>query len=450
MTHTGVIPGLSVLLALFCLASCIPTDNTLGSALVPTSQDITIKTAVLDLPLEETRTMADLQSCVSNGVTVGNIGTEFYSEGLLSVTSTVDSVSWGTNPVVKRVYLSLIRDTTLVLQDDQLYVPQNIYVHRLNFELDSTHVNGAVDRFKTAYYDPEPISTGGSIYTGGEAWAVELKKEIGEQLLRIPMETRDSAELFMKQFYGFCLRGDYPDDPRVFPDKEGRLSLFDLTTSFLILSWEYTNDEGNRMTSLAYFSLGSKYTVNLYHTLKAAPDIRDGITVQGLTGSKPYVKASQVKRAIQEWAASQQIPESELVIAKATVEFPFEYEGDRTQFDHYASTLYPCRKTTVNHAPYYSPISEINNTELENGAIDRSLLQYKSNISIWLQNLLRKQDSEITAEDDLWFMPTYSFYNSTTGQTYYFADNFYYTQTRLNGTGDTRHPVLRLTYSVLK
>lgn len=451
MKHTGVFLGLAALLALFCLASCINTDNTLGSALVPTSQDITIKTATLDLPIEETRATADLQSCVSNSITVGNIGTEFYSEGLMSVTSSVDSVVWGSNPVVKRVYLSFACDTTLVMQDDQRNIPQNLYVHRLNFELDSSDVNGTVERFKKPYYDPEPVSLGGVVYTGGEAWSIDLKQEIGEQLLRIPMATRDSAELFMKQFYGFCLRGDYPDDAQVFPDQEGRLTLFDLSSSYLILSWEYTDDEGNRKASQAYFALGKNYTINLYHTLQTSSDAREGITVQGLTGSKPYLKASAIKRLIKEWADSQQIPEQDLVIAKATVEFPFEYDGDRTQFKFSAPTLYPCRKTkTAKGYPYYAPISEINNTELENGAIDRSLLQYKSNISLYLQSLLRKADSDLTEADDLWFMPIYSFYNNTTGLTYHYADNFYYTKTRLNGTSEARHPVLRLTYSVLK
>ena len=178
MKHTGVLLSLA-LLAACCLASCIHTDDTLGSALVPSSQDITIQTAALDLPLQGMRASDDLQSRVTGSVTVGNIGTDFYSEGLMTITASTDSIVWGKNPTVQRVYLSMVRDTALVMRDDQLYIPQNIYVHRLNFELDSTHVNATHDRFKGQYYDPEPISTGGFVYTGDDAWSVELKKEIG-------------------------------------------------------------------------------------------------------------------------------------------------------------------------------------------------------------------------------------------------------------------------------
>ena len=75
---------------------------------------------------------------------------------------------------------------------------------------------------------------------------------------------------------------------------------------------------------------------------------------------------------------------------------------------------------------------------------------YTYYISLYLQDLLSQEDSDIDDEDDLWFMPTYSYYNSNTGTTYYYADNYFYTQTTLNGTSALRHPVLKLTYSVLK
>ena len=451
MKHTGVFFGLAALLAACWLTSCIPTDNTLGSSLVPSNQDITIKTETLDLPLQPMQASGDLQSRISSGLDIGSIGTEFCSEGLVSVTPAIDSIVWGKDPAVQRVYLSMVLDTALVMRDDQKAIPQNIYVHRLNFELDSTCRNGTAERFKTAYYDAEPISTGGCIYTGDDAWSIELKKEIGEELLRFPMATLDSAELFMKQFYGLCMRTDHPDDAEVSRDGEGRLNLFDLSSSYLILNWNYTDDDGNRKTSSAYFSLGAKHAMNLYRTLRTTTATSDQIVVQGLTGSKPIVSGLHLKHAVEGWAIRSGIPPENLVIAKAIVEFPFEYTGTSSQFDHYALNLFPCQRLLDDDGvPYYAPIEEINDTALEDGSINRSLLCYKSNISLYLQDLLSMDDDEIDEEDDLWFMPTYSYYNSTTGVTYYYADNFYYSQTILNGTGSLRHPVLKLTYSVLK
>ena len=81
--------------------------------------------------------------------------------------------------------------------------------------------------------------------------------------------------------------------------------------------------------------------------------------------------------------------------------------------------------------------------------MDRSNLWYKSNVSIYLQRLLHKAAAEVTAEDDLWMMPTVSTTNSYTGDLSYYSDCYFYPQDLLNGTGALRHPVLRLTYSVL-
>ena len=172
--------------------------------------------------------------------------------------------------------------------------------------------------------------------------------------------------------------------------------------------------------------------------------------VEGLNGNKPWLDAGQLRSAVADWARSKDIPLENLVITKATVEFPFEYGGDSHQLDHYASSLYPCQRTVTDGLPYYTPVTDINETDLENGAINRSQLYYKSNISFYLQNLIKKDAGSLTDEDDLWFMPTIAYYNSTTGVTYYFADNVYYTQTRLNGMDAARHPVLKLTYTVLK
>ena len=120
MRHSGIATAL--LLTVFFLASCITTDPTLGSALVSDSQDITIQTVTLDLPLSESRAAADLQSRISNGITVGNIGSELYSEGLMSVTPASDSVDWGKNPVVRRIYISFTCDSIQALRDDQLHI----------------------------------------------------------------------------------------------------------------------------------------------------------------------------------------------------------------------------------------------------------------------------------------------------------------------------------------
>ena len=451
MRHSGVILSLAALLTAFCLASCITTDRSLGARLVPSNQDITLHTATLDLPVS--LKMADsLQTAVSQSITVGAIRTKTFGllhcDAAMSVTAASDSIIWGGNPTVRSLTLNLVVDTNLVVNPSQLYIPQNFYIHQLNVELDSTMVYN--NSLSEKDYNPEILSEGGFVYTGGDSYTVKLKEKIAQRLFEIPMATLDSAELFMKAFYGFYLRCDDPVEGL----DGGRLNLFDLSSSTLTLTYEYDAEDGNRKTNTAIFQVGTRYTVNVCNAGSRqleSDNPADAIFMEGLSGIKPHIEALRLKDAINAWAAAQQIPVENLVIAKATFSFPFEYDGDRTQFDYYAANIFPCKRTpNSSNFVRYTPIDEINDTNLESGLIDRALLEYKSNVSIYLQDLVKRDRSQITAADDLWLMPTLTYYNSNTGATYYYADYFYYAQSVLNGTAAARHPVVTLTYTILK
>lgn len=446
----GVTIGLAALLAAFCMASCITTDHTVGSGFVPTDQDITLKSVTLDLPVG--LRMADsLQTSVAQNVTVGAIRTKrfglFHSDGAMSLVPAYDSIVWGKNPTVRSLSLTLALDTALVVHESQRYIPQNLYVHPLSAQLDSTTTYN--NSLTEAAYDPDVLSDGGIVYTGGPAYAVQLKKEFGERLFRIPMSTLDSAELFMKEIHGLYLRCDDPEEGT----EGGRLNSFDLSSSYLTLTYDYDDEEGNRKTTSALFLVGTYHTVNRCSAgsrMLEQADPADGLYMEGICGIKPHIDARALRARIEAWAAAEQIPMDELVVAKATLSFPFEYDGDRKQFDSYSGNLFPCRRVRGSYQTIYTPISDINDTETENGAIDRSLLTYTASASIYVQDLVRRKAEDLTEEDDLWIMPTTSYYSTTTGTTYYYADSFYYAQDLLNGTAAARHPVIKLTYTILK
>ena len=450
MKRTGISLGCAVLLTLFFLVSCIDTDYTLGSRMVPDNQDISLHTATLDLPVD--LRMADsLQTTVTSSVTLGAIRTNrfglFHSDAAFSVTPANDSITWGRNPAVRSITLSMTADTALIVNASQRYIPQNFYVHQLNLELDSTMTYN--NSLPADCYRPELLAEGGCIYMGEGLYEVTITKAIGERLFQIPMSVLDSADLFMKQFYGFYLRCDDPEEGT----EGGRLTCFDLSSSFLYLTYDYDDDEGIRRTKTVTFNLGEYYCLNRSSAgsrdLEEA-DTRQTLYMEGLCGIKPHIDARKVRSLVAAWAAENQIPLNNLLIAKATVSFPFEYNGDRTQFDYYSTTMFPSRRVRGETQVIYTPLDEINNTSMEDGTIDRSLLQYTSNISIYLQDLIQRDVSSINADDDLWMMPIVSYYNSYTSTTYYYSDYYYYTQNVLNGTAADRHPVLKLTYSILK
>ena len=450
MKH-GVASLAVAVLSLFFLTACIEKDYILGSALVPSDQDISIKTAQFDLPVD--LRMADsLQSAISQSITLGAIRTRtfglFHSESAMTVTAAVDSIDWGRNPSVRRIYLTLSRDTAIVVNNAQRYVPQNLYIHRLTTQLDSTHRYNC--SLSAADYEAEDLIIGRVPYMGEESYTIDLKPSFGEQFFQLPMATLDSAELMMKAMPGLYLTCDDPVEEL----EGGRLNVFVLSASGLYLMYEYDDADGQRKSATATFQLGQYYTLNVA-TSGAGKLVTDQpadvVYMEGLCGIKPHIQASRLRSLIEDWAKANDIPLSNLLVAKATLEFPFEFNGDRSQYDFWSHSLYPCRRTySTNGILSYGPISEINDNALERGNIDRSQLTYKSNASIYLQNLLRKDASAITPEDDLWMMSTVSTTNSYSNETYYYADYYFYQQNILNGTGATRRPVLNLTYSVLK
>ncbi len=450
MKKTGVSFGLAALLAMSCLVSCITKDYTLGSGLVPAIQDISVRTATFDLPVG--LKMADsLQTSISQKGTVGAIRTDRYglyrSDAAMAVTAAYDSISWGKNPSVTSVKLVLTRDTTLVVDPGERYIPQNLYVHRLKVVLDSTTIfNNSLTEND---YDHEVLSLGGLVYTGDDTYSVELDKKLGEELLKIPTATLDSAELFMKAFKGLYIRCDEPLE-----DCEGgRLTTFDLSASYINFTYQYDDDNGNRRSKSENFLVGEEYTVNICTAGSRPleePLAADALYMEGNCGIKPHISAKELRGVLERFAAENQLDLERVLIAKAVLKFPFEYTGDYKQFDYYATNLYPCKRTkNASGSRIYTTLDEIEEEDLESGYIDRSNLCYTVNVSMYLQNLISRKASDITTNDDLWIMPTITLYSSTTGVTFYYPDYYYYSQSRLNGTSDARHPVLQLTYSVL-
>ena len=448
MKKTGVSFGLAALLAMSCLVSCITKDYTLGSGLVPAIQDISVRTATFDLPVG--LKMADsLQTSISQKGTVGAIRTDRYglyrSDAAMAVTAAYDSISWGKNPSVTSVKLVLTRDTTLVVDPGERYIPQNLYVHRLKVVLDSTTIfnNSLTEN------DHEVLSLGGLVYTGDDTYSVELDKKLGEELLKIPTATLDSAELFMKAFKGLYIRCDEPLE-----DCEGgRLTTFDLSASYINFTYQYDDDNGNRRSKSENFLVGEEYAVNICTAGSRPleePLAADALYMEGNCGIKPHISAKELRGVLERFAAENQLELERVLIAKAILKFPFEYTGDYKQFDYYATNLYPCKRTkNASGSHIYTTLDEIEEEDLESGYIDRSNLCYTVNVSMYLQNLISRKASDITTNDDLWIMPTITLYSSTTGVTFYYPDYYYYSQSRLNGTSDARHPVLQLTYSVL-
>ncbi len=441
---------LSLILSATSLTSCILTDNTLGSAYIPGNQDISIKIADFDLPV--TLKMADsLQTAVSANFIIGSITTDEYGTFRIgtatSITPATDTILWGKDPVFIDMYIQIAIAETRYLSPEQAFIPQNVYAYELSAPLDTTFIyNNSITELS---YHPVPITAQNSIFMGGDSLKMHFTKEYGERFFSATLEECDSTHLFINKFYGLYFRTDDIEEGLT----GGRLNYFDIYSADVRLSFTSTNEAGKRRDTSVAFRLGEYLSLNSM-TSESGNRVTDNpvetLYYESLSGIKPHVSGAALHSLMQSWAKENDIDLNNLVIAKATLEFPFEYSGNYIALDNYPGNLFPCRRVRTKKHTLYKPIDEIYDSFMNNGSLNRSLLNYKPDIGFYLQDLIKKDSSEITDEDDLWLMQTISHTNSTTNVTTHYPDFTYYNIAKFNGTGCDRNPKLRIVYTVLK
>ena len=285
----------------------------------------------------------------------------------------------------------------------------------------------------------------------------------------------------------------------------GRLNIFDGSSSQVTFTYSSINDAGRRRDTTVYFKLGSYNAVMSIDKEQVFPETDDAaamIRYEGLTGLKPHIDAKVLRQRIDDWMAANDIDPDALMVCRATLEFPFEYSGSIDQYKTWPDNLFPCRRLRGSTYTVYSPISERYTTSYDHGEINRSLFYFRSDAAAYLQSLIREKKEEVDENYDIWIIPTveyttsssssYSDYydyanyyasmygygygaygygyggygyspygyggyygygygsSSSSSSTYYYVDSKNYWTCEINGTAAARHPVLHLTYTVLK
>lgn len=451
MSRVKVLIGILLTATLFSISSCIINDSSIGTSFIPKDQYISLKTASFDLPIE--LRMADsLQASTPGSLMVGSIsdfvfGTTRVSSSV-TITTANDSIVWGKDPEVEEVYINFIKESTQYDKDDQEHILQNVYVYELNTPLDSSmyYCNSVTKDM----YNPKPISLGASVYSGEDDFTIYLDPGFGEKFFKYSREQLDSAEFMVKHIYGLHVAVD--DIPE--GTDGGRLNLFDLNNSTLTIYYSYTNDDGERRTATAAFSLGSYWVVNTIESgsSRLATEKPDQyLYTDGLSGVKPYVNGKKLKKMVEQWIAKNNYDMDRFVIARASFELPFLYEEDKIGF--YPSNIFICKReeTTLSGRKYrfYTPWEEINDDDFSDGTINRSLFCYKPDACLYLQDLLDCDMSDVDFTDDIWFMPTFEYTNPSTGSTSHYADYQNYYRAILQGPKSYKFPKLVLTYGII-
>ena len=459
---------LAFLSSLFVYTSCIESNKTLGSQFIPDDFVLKLHNAEFEIPVTNSA-IDSIQGYNTSYMTFGYLNDETFgytSGGFAThITPFGDSTYLGINPELKSIYLYMNIDSTSVLREDQRGIPQNIYIYKLKTDLDTLEM---FNKSITAddYY-PTPISVGTPVFFGDDSIKVYLSEEFGRELLATSTAEYDSTALFLERIKGLYFATDTPD----INSGEGRMNYVTLgSSSTIYVSYRLTDPQRGyyRKDTMETFSLGYSHAINTTrtssHTL-ANDDISEHMYIQSLDGIKPLIKASDLNDILNAWISQNGFTKESLVIARAALEFPFEfdYEHYTDYSDIFPQQIYPCvfSNDQSDYLEFLSPLPEIY-TNSSIGKINRSLNNYTCEITNYIQDMLR--DDNVTSDQDLYICPILSYetqsssnymcsyyYSYSSGSTYYGMDNQNYRHGVLNGSDhSTKRPKLLITYSLVK
>lgn len=495
---------LVLLLSVFVFPSCIDTNYTLGDALVPTSNNLYVETASIDLKIGM-KSSADIQSS-SYFYVVGSVASEQFGLTTVDLAATVTpsdtGIKFGTDPRLVDAYIFLELDDTDTFTPGQENITQNLYVYPMARAMDSTMVTCSSVSDKD--YIHEPI--GKALLTSRDTVIVPLDMDWARKLMSSTKAELDSMPLFIKNHYGVYLTTDTPIEGTI----GGRLNNF--VTANVILKVNSVNKQNLRRDTTITFNIGSIYngvsTQVFKHSSKAleiGPDNNaEVLYYEGLAGIKPFIDAEVLRNSIEDWADENDIDMDKIIITRATFELPFEFPDDyRTVDNYYPQGLYPAvySADSTDDIKRYTLLGSIYDDTYNKGDINRSLLCYRPDVTYYIHSIITKD--EIIEEDNIWLIAPFeyvekssssmsdsyynpymynSYYNpysyyggygyygynsynnyynnmyyyqslynmsNTTSTTYYYVDYMNYAIGQINGNGAKRHPKLNLTYVVL-
>ena len=434
---------------LFCSASCVDIDPSLGDNFIPTDQiwDIYSPEAA---PLENVMLqMADSLSGYSTtrftfgAINDGELGTTIKST-TFTLVPIAKSLDFGTDTKVRQFHFTAVRDTLSMVMDNQLKILQNVYVSELKKELDTTIVYaGAFSQYteggrknREEYLNLDKrITAGIPVYNGGDSLAFDFSKEFAESFIeRLNGMELDSLHKYIKVAPGIVLTTDSP------AGEGGRINMFNLdleTDSYGYISGNYAelkitakyehSEEPVDTSFIFYFgpselltdehtSYPTQYAFNMSDhetsiAYKNGVNAKDKIYVEGGTGIKPVVKAEEIKSILENEIAKTGRDPKDVVINKATIILPYNVEGDYDKLDKYPMILSPTVRLRSSNGTLvsYAGLTDSSIDTENQGEINRSLNMYCPDMSHHVQEILKLDRS---AEDyskkienyDIWFL----------------------------------------------
>ena len=416
---------------LFGAASCINVDPTLGSNFIPTDHIWEVYTcdevALEDITMQRSDSLAGYSTSrftfgsVKEGDFTGNHSTTF------TLVPFADTLYFGEETEVLQFHLTALRDTLSTIYDHQLKMLQNFYVHPLKKAIDSTILYTGTfynEQILAEFVDLDRrISEGTPVYDGGDSLSFNFSKEYAEEVIAgikrwqsLDEDKRDSLSYYLNEVPGIYIRtAEQTEDG-------GRINMFNLpaSTASGYLDANYAElkirakYDGRQVDTLFTFFFGpatfidetsadlpTQYALNA--SVNKAKDgfieewkagSKETLYVEGGSGYKPVVKASEIKRIVEEQIAahsSDNIDLTNVVVNKATIILPYNVGTDYETLDRYPDFLSPTVRLKSDDGKYvtYAGLTDSSIESENQGNNNRSLSMYSPDVSHHVQEIVK-------------------------------------------------------------
>ncbi len=416
-----------------CLMSCVELNQSLGGDFIPTDQKYDFYTA--EFPIEEVwmKPVDSLTAYSSRRINIGAIRDETYGlfrrGSVVTLVPVLDTVDLGKNPVFKRFKFRAGVDTISVANENQTNILQNVNVYALTEPLDDKEY---FSRAEVKHGDRR-ITKGVPVANGKDSLVFDFTEEYGKQYLNITQDDLKDIDTYTKKFPGIYICTDDPTG------NGGRFDMYKMdiletvssssgtyvtrTDNYAILYYSGEYDGERRDSSLMFYfspvemqdldslinetATPTQYVFNVdYHESDhLAGQAADKIYIEGGSGLKPVVKASEIQRLVNNEIASKGGNPKTTLITKATVEFPFDFPDDYTTMFRFPKVLSPTIRIATDTTVTFAGLTDASASDENQGDINRSLCNYAPDITHHVQEIIRKDsDDEKLSNYDVWFL----------------------------------------------